>query len=100
MASAYLTSDLDAFFADPFFSVPVVMGAESTRGVFDFEDVVRQDTAGLDVLVKHRVLTIRTGTLSAALKAGATLTVDGVGFTVHDTNRQDDGLLTDVVLVT
>lgn len=100
MASSLLTSDLDRLLADPFFSVSVTLGAEATRGVFDYADAIQADAAGLDVLVKQRTVTIRTGTLSAALKAGATLTVDGTSYVVHDLHRQADGLVTDVVLVT
>lgn len=92
-----LTDDLDAIMADTLLSVPVVMGAQSTRGHFDWADVVEKDHAGFDVLVKHRLVRIRTGTLTS-ITNGSAITVDGVAYTIHDANVRDDGTLTDVLL--
>jgi hypothetical protein len=100
MPSAILTSDLDAIFADPFFSSAVVFGAQQTSGHLDWTDEIQKDHSGFDVFVRRRMLSIRTGTL-AGLAAGSAITaikVDGVAFVVHDVNHKDDGLISDVAL--
>lgn len=108
MPSSILAADLDAIFADPFFTSAVVFGAQSTRGMLEHSDFIKQDGAGFDVQVKMWVLSIRTGTLTN-LAPGSTIVVDGTTYTIHDVSKHqvrsqfspmDDGQITEVVLAT
>jgi hypothetical protein len=99
MPSSMLSADLDSVMNDPFFTSAVVLGASSARGLLDWTEVVEKDHGGSDVFVRKRVLTIRTGALGAIVN-GATLTIEGTTYTVHDTQKRDDGLLTDIIVVT
>lgn len=76
--------------ADTGFSVAVSIGASSTRGFFDWQDTTVQDSSGFDVFIRQRVVTIRTGTLTGLVN-GASITVDGTSYRVHDINHEGDG---------
>jgi hypothetical protein len=94
---SFLTDDLDALAADTGFTVPVVCGASSTRGWFDWTDTSSPDSSGFDVFIRQRSVLIRTGTLTG-LANGVTVTVDGTSYVVHDLNHEGDGKTLRVVL--
>lgn len=97
MPSSFLTSDVDQMLADPFFSSAVVMGAQNTRGILDVTEVVEKDHSSFDVFVRKRTCLIRTGSLTGLL-AGATLTIDGVTYTLHDWQKREDDAVTELIV--
>jgi hypothetical protein len=96
MASSIITSDIDAMFNDPFHSVAIVFGAQSCRGDFDWDDAIQNDGTG-DVFVRRRKVTVRTGALTT-LTNGLAITVDGVTYRIHDSQKVGDGQLTEIIL--
>lgn len=92
-----IASDLKALYADTFLTVPVVFGAQATRGFLDWQDAPQTDASGEIVLVSQRTLTLRVGSLTG-LANDSTLVVDGTSYTVHDLRRINDGRELQVVL--
>lgn len=85
---AFGDSDLDVFFSDS--GVPVMFGAQSTRGNLD-EAGSDNDIIGLQVGDNSHVLEIGRGSLSPMPRSGDAITVDGRPFRVRKQAPVDDG---------
>lgn len=75
--------DLATMFADTTITVPASIGASSTRGSFEWMDVLEPDPAGGFNTTSRQVLTVVDGSL-AGLVRGATITIDGTAYRVRD----------------
>lgn len=106
MPSPILANDVKAMLADTLFTHTLTLGSQQTRGILDWEEVAELDSAGFSVFVRRRKFAIATGSLTIAAGNTITATDDGaspptsVVYTVHDTRRSFDGLVTDVFVVT
>ena len=98
MPPAVVTTFLTGAYANPLFTVPVVFGAVSTRGLFDHEAALVDDGMGGEVKREQRKVTVRTGSLPSTCKQGSTLTVDGAQYEVRAVLPFGDGLETHYVL--
>jgi hypothetical protein len=75
--------DLATMFADTVLTVPVSIGASSTRGMFGWKDVFTHDPNGGFATTHSQVVTIVDGSLSG-LVYNATIVIDGVNYRVRD----------------
>jgi len=89
--------DLSAMMADASLTVPVVYGAVTARGFFDWEDVFVQDTVGGQVLTNQQVLTVKTGAIPG-LADDTNITIDGTVYRIRTTQKVGDGKLTKVAV--
>jgi len=89
------TEDLGAFFDIPGFTVPVVSGDVTDVGYFDSPTETIAD--GLVLTTDFSVLVITAKFPS--LKAGDSITVDSVDYTVREPIMLDDGKLTRVYML-
>lgn len=79
--------NLDGFLAD--FGVVATYDTETATVLFDCPD---QIVAG-DVISAEYVITYKTGVLSG-IRYGSQITINGESYTVHNTQRLDDGAFT------
>lgn len=95
------TEDLAAIFTDTMVTVPVEFGTppivQETRGITSSEDLPEPDGQGSVVFVKRRRVTIQEGSITG-LASNATITVDGIGYTIHGPPRSGGRGRTTLVL--
>lgn len=94
-----LDDDLLAVFADESLTVPVLYGAQSTRGIFTRTDEALPGGEGEDVVGDVITLEIVAGSL-AALALSSAITADGANYTIQDYRRIEDGKLYRLFLAT
>lgn len=90
--------DLAAVFADASLTVPVVFGAQATRGILTITDESLSTGEGADVVGELTTCEIVTGSLTG-LRLNQRLTVNGAKYSVQDTRRIEDGAITRLYLV-
>lgn len=90
-------TDVSSMLNDPFMSVAVVYGAQTTRGLLDRPGQIVSTSEG-DVIASATSLTIQTGSL-ANIALDTAITVDGGSFKVRDVVKIDDGSLTRLDLI-
>lgn len=93
----FVDDDLTAMMADTALSVSVTIGASTTRGYLDWKQVAEKDESGYDTFVNRRTVTIARGALGT-ITNGTAITVDGGSYVVHDSTREADGKLQEIVL--
>lgn len=86
------TEDLDLFLAD--FGVPVSSGAISGIGILDMPSEIIADGV---VLTTDYKVTVKAS-LFGELNYGATVTVDGVDYTIREVMKVDDGSFVELTL--
>lgn len=90
-------ADLAVMLGDAF-SVPVVIGVTTTRGIVGYHDLeVLDEDGGAAVIGRQRAVTLLTSECTP-LTPGSSLTVDGVSYTVREKLAQQDGQSTLVFL--
>lgn len=85
------------FMMSDVFSVPVVYGAQETRGILDTADHEVDDGMGRGVKIRRSVLAIQTASLTG-LAEDAAIKVDGVNRVVRDPSLREDGKITEILL--
>ena len=94
---AFGDGDLVSMLAD--FGVPVVFSGTTVNGILDtsdFRDPQAQQM--VDIVGKHRMVTIKTGSISPVNES--LLTVGGTSYQVRDILQSADGSLTHLFVVT
>lgn len=90
-------SDVSSMLNDPFMSVAVVYGAQTTRGLLDRPGQIVSTTEG-DVIASATSLTIKSDSLTN-VTLDSPITADGGSFKVRDVMKIDDGTLTRLDLI-
>lgn len=94
---AMVGNDVSTMMTDPFMSIAVAYGAQTTRGLLDQPGQIVSTSEG-DVIASATSVTIKTGSL-ANITLDTAITVDGSNYKVRDVVKIDDGKLTRLDLI-